>query len=145
MNAAPLDPQLPAELPHSDETSWSTGRWIFYIALAFGLHIGLLYGLSDHKPQPPRAVKNAATLLVTAGQTDSQQLDDPTLFARPHPRGFAAATWLRLPQITFAPFRWTEPPRLLPLAVEQLGAIFLRHAETNAPAPRQIETAATPP
>lgn len=144
MNPAPFDPQRPAELPLAEETSWSGGRWISYIALAFALHLGLIYALSERKPLQPRAVKNAAALVIASSQSERQQLDDPTLFARPHPRGFAAETWLRLPQIKFAQFRWTEPPRLLALPLEQLGAIFLRHAETNATAPRESVLLAPP-
>lgn len=137
MNAAPSDPPRPADGLHPDEISWSGGRWIVYILLAFGLHIGLIYALSDHRPAPPRVVKNAAAIKVVSDRTDDYQLDDPTLFARPHPRGFAAETWLRLPEVTFAQFRWTEPPRLLPLPLEQLGAIFLRLAKTNAAIARE--------
>ena len=144
MNSTPLDSQRPAELPVTDETSWSAWRWIASITLVFALHVGVFYFLSDRNPPPPRVVKNAASIAIAPRQSEQQQLDDPTLFALPHPRGFAAATWLRLPKITFAPFRWTEPPRLLPLPVEQLGAIFLRHAETNSPTVREIDVTAPP-
>lgn len=144
MNAPPLDPQRPAETAAAAERSWSSGRWMAYIALAFGLHIGLVFALGDRQPIQPRPVKNAAAIHTTTRQTEWQQLDDPTIFALPHPRGFAGATWLRLPEITFAPFRWNEPARLLPLPVAQLGTIFLRHAETNSPALRDIAATAPP-
>lgn len=144
MNATPLDSPRPAELPVNAETPWSFWRWTICITLVFALHIGVFYFLSERNPPPPRAVKNATAIVVAPAQTEAQQLDDPTLFALPHPLGFAAATWLRLPKITFAPFRWTEPPRLLPLPVEQLGAVFLRHAETNSPPLREIDVTAPP-
>lgn len=144
MNAAPLDPQRTAEVLPPDEKPWSPGRWIAYITLAFAIHVGLFYFLADRKPQPARPVKNATVFHLSETQTEQQQLADPTLFALPHPRGFAANTWLRLPQITFAPFRWTEPPRLLPLPLEQLGSVFLKQTEANAPTRRELELIAPP-
>ena len=144
MNVAPPDPQPAPEISHPDESSWSGWRWLSYLALAFGLHIVVFYFLADRKPPIPRPVKNAATLHLLEAQTEPQQLDDPTLFALPHPRGFAANTWLRLPQITFASFRWTEPPRLLPLPLEQLGTIFLKQAEANPLTRRELDLIATP-
>jgi hypothetical protein len=144
MNAPSLDPQYPAGFSHADEPGWSVWRWVAYLVIAFGLHLGLIFALGDRKPLPPRPVKNAAALQTTFARSEWQQLDDPTIFALPHPRGFAGATWLRLPQIAVVPFRWTEAPRLLALPVAQLGAIFLQHAETNAPPIRQMEIAAPP-
>lgn len=144
MNAAPLDPHNSAALPHPDEASWSAGRWIFYLALAFALHVGVFYLLADRKPIAPRPVKNAVVLRIGESLTVGQELADPTLFALPHPRGFAAATWLPVTETTFVPFRWTEPPRLLPLAVGQLGATFLQLAETNIPIRREMAALSAP-
>jgi hypothetical protein len=144
MNAAPIAPEHPAEKPPTDDPNWSAGRWFFYLALAFGLHIGLIFGLGDRKPIQPRPVKNAAALQTLTHPRDGLELHDPRIFALPHPRGFAGMTWLQRPEIAFAPFRWTEPPRLLALAVEQLGATFARYAETNAPVLRTFEITAAP-
>lgn len=144
MNAAPSAPQRPPEVLPAAEAPWSVGRWVVYIAIAFALHVGLFYFLADRPPLPTRPVKNATVLHLSETQTEQQQLDDPTLFALPHPRGFASRTWLRLPQINFAPFRWTEPARLLPLPVEQLGSVFLKQTEANPPTRRELELIATP-
>lgn len=141
MNAAPLDPQHPGEAIHPDETPWSTTRWLITLLVIFGIHVGLFYFLGAHNPPRPRRVQNASVMTLRETPTEAQQLDDPMLFALPHPRGFAAATWLRLPQITFAPFRWTEPLRLLPLPVAELGTLFLKQTETNAPPRRELELA----
>ncbi len=127
MNAAPS----PDDTLTCQDEPWSPIRWIIAISLVFGLHIGLIYALGSRKPIELRPVKNAPAMQMTTSLNEFQQLDDPTLFALPHPRGFAAATWLRLPQIAFTPFRWTEPPRLLALPVQQLGETFLRFANTN--------------
>ena len=143
MNAAPLDSHGPPLPGHPDEPSWSAARWIISITLVFGLHVGLIYGLGDRKPLQRRAIANAVSLRVATVQSELQQLEDPTLFALPHLRGFAGAIWLRHVE-TNAAFRWTEPPRLLALRVERLGEFFLQQAETSAPARRQIETIAAP-
>lgn len=144
MNAASLATQPPEEVAPPEDPNWSTGRWIFYLLLAFGLHIGLIFVLGDRQPLEARPVRNAATLQTMSHPSEWLELHDPTIFALPHPRGFAGTTWLRRPQITFAPFRWTEPPRLLALTVEQLGAALVRHVETNAPVLHTFEATAPP-
>ena len=131
---------------------WSGPRWVFYVTLAFALHVGLIFAFGNRKPVVPRAVENAPVMQLSTRRSELQTLADPTLFALPHPHGFAARSWLRLPQVEFAPFRWTEPPQLLPLPVARLGQAFLRYAETNAfprieldtlspPKPAQLEAA----
>ena len=116
---------------HSEPPSWSRRRWWTAIAVVFALHVGLIFAFSDRKPAgPPRPVKIARLRLVAEGG-ELLALGDPTLFALPHPRGFAAPAWLPLPQVEFAPFKWTEPPRFLPLAAERLGETFLQFMETN--------------
>ncbi len=131
MNAAPQDTPVPVDALESQDKPWSAMRWIVTVTLVFGLHIGLFYALGSRKPIELRPVKNAPALTMSSSLSELQQLDDPTIFALPHPRGFASATWLRLPQIAFTPFRWTEPPRLLALPAQQLGETFLRFATTN--------------
>ena len=131
MNAAPQDTSMSVDALDSQDKPWSAMRWIFTVALVFGLHIGLFYALGSRKPIELRPVKSAPAMTVSSSLSEFQQLDDPTLFALPHPRGFASATWLQLPQIAFTPFRWTEPPRLLALPVQRLGETFLRFASTN--------------
>lgn len=110
---------------------WSRQRWYGYVALAFAAHVGLIFAFGSRKAIVPRTVANVPTLQLATRLTERQQLDDPTLFALPHPRGFAGASWLPVEKIAFDPFRWTEPPRLLPLPIEQLGVTFLRHVQSN--------------
>lgn len=142
MNPAPLDPPRVEQLIHPDELPWSAGRWLSWLIAILGAHIGLFYILGNRNPPTPRPVKNASAMTLRQTPTESQQLDDPTWFALPHPRGFAAETWLRLPQVAFAPFRWTEPPRLLPLPIDELGTLFLKQTETNSPTRRELELTA---
>jgi TonB family protein len=135
MNAAPT---VPAERP------WPRYRWALFIGLAYAIHVGFIFAFGDRKPVVPRATVNVPTLRFTTQRSEREQLDDPTLFALPHPRGFAGAAWLRRPQIEFAPFRWTEPPRLLALSVAQLGATFQQNRATNQFARLELETLPPP-
>ncbi|MFO1514363.1 MAG: hypothetical protein U1F83_15880 [Verrucomicrobiota bacterium] len=73
-----------------------------------------------------------------------QALADPTLFALPHSHGFAAASWLKLPRVEFAPFRWTEPLQLMNPPVAKLGNAFLHYAQTTA-IPRPELATLSPP
>jgi hypothetical protein len=129
MNTAPMD------MHGTEDSGWSKSKLALLIMLAFVVHIGLIYALGSRKPIAARPVKNAPALLLTQTLNERHRLDDPTLFALPHPRGYAAETWLRLPQIAIQPYRWTEPPRLLALPVERLGERFVAFAISNA-APR---------
>ncbi len=125
--------------------SWPWHRWALFIGLVFAIHIGLLFALGNRKPIVRRAVVNAPVLQLTVRRSEREQLDDPTLFALPHPNGFAGAAWIRRPRLEFAPFRWTEPPRLLALSGENLGVTFLKHRETNRVARLDLELEILPP
>ncbi len=118
-------PTAPAERP------WPWHRWALFIGMAFAAHVGFIFAFGDRKPVVPRAVVNAPALQFTTHRSEREQLDDPTLFALPQPNGFAGVAWLRRSEIVFAPFRWTEPPRLLALSVAQLGVTFQQQRETN--------------
>lgn len=135
MNAAPTAPT---------ERAWPWHRWTLFLGMAFAAHIGFIFAFGDRKPIVPRAIVNAPALQFTTRRSEREQLDDPTLFALPHPNGFAGAAWLRRPQIEFAPFRWTEPPRLLALSGDQLGATFQQHQDLKGFARLQIETLPPP-
>ena len=139
MNATPQEsPQHSGATIEQQDEPWSRSRWIVLVALTFGLHVGLIYALGSRKPIEKRSVKNQPTMQLATRSDESLQLNDPTLFALPHLRGFAAQTWLHLPQVAFAPFRWTEPPRLLPLPVQKLGAAFRQHANAQSSATLEI-------
>jgi len=131
MNAAAQESSAPANEPSRQE-NWSITRWVAYVMLAFAFHMGLILVFGNRKPVVPKAVVNAPEIQLASSLNEWQLLDDPSLFALPHVKGFAAATWLQLPRVEFAPFRWTEPPELLNLPVEKLGGAFLQFAKTNA-------------
>lgn len=140
MNEAPAnslglaEPKPPgADWPAGQEPGkgWSRNRWFTIIALAFATHVALIYLFGAIKPITPRAVTNVPTLTLANETDELLALNDPTLFALPHQRDFAAAAWLKMPEVKPPSFRWTEPPRWLPLPADGLGAAFSRLMETN--------------
>lgn len=122
---------------------WSRRRWWTVIVLVLGLHVGLIFALSERKAAVPRSVKVARLSLIAEGG-ELLALGDPTFFALPHARGFATPAWLPVPQVEFAPFRWSEGPRFLALPVAQLGAMFLQFMQTNTFARFEWETLPEP-
>ncbi len=121
--SAPAANGFPAP-PEVTEPSWSRLRWTLTLLLTFVGHVALIYIFGSHHPIEPRPVKNAVRAEIAWMRTEMMDLQDPTVFAGPHPRGFAASTWLVLPTIPFPNFRWTDTPRFLDLSSEQLGNSF---------------------
>jgi TonB family protein len=112
----------------------------------------LVFLFGEKKPAVPRAVTNVPLLTLANEADELLALNDPTLFALPHQRDFAAAGWLNIQTNPPPDFRYTEPPRWLPLSADGLGAAFGRLMPANSlvnppldfkPAPMLI-TPATP-
>jgi len=115
----------------AESQSWSRQRWLALIALVFAAHIGLIFLFGEKGEIVPRPVKNVPTLKLANDSDELLALNDPTLFALPHERDFASAVWLKMPDVKQPSFRWTEPPRWLPLPEENLGATFQQFMRTN--------------
>jgi hypothetical protein len=49
----------------------------------------------------------------------------------PHQKDFASAIWLQTAALKQPSFRWTEPPRWLPLSADELGLAFNQFMQTN--------------
>lgn len=143
MNAPVSEPRAPAETDFN-RNSWSRARWVVYVLIAFALHLGLIFAFGNRKAVAPREVSNAPSVRMATARTELQTLDDPTLFALPHQRGFAGGSWLQPMPVAYPPFRWTEPPQLLELPVAQLGSVFLHFVQSNPP-PRLELSALAPP
>jgi hypothetical protein len=127
-----------------ESTRWSRRRWWTLIVLVFAAHVGLIFALGDRKPVTPRPPAPSPTLRLAAESDELLALNDPTLFALPHRKSFAGPAWLRIPDVKFQPFRWTEPPRLLALPVEKLGATFAQFMQTNLLAWFELEIKPAP-
>ena len=139
MNDAPVNSPGLAEPPHrrgwpaepKPSAGWSRNRWLVIIAFVFATHVALVCLFGEKKPVIPRAVTNVPALQLANDTDELLALNDPTLFALPHQRDFAADVWLKLPDVKPPSFRWTEPPRWLPLSGAGLGAAFVRLMQTN--------------
>jgi hypothetical protein len=91
----------------------------------------LIFLFGQKKPAVPRAVINAPTMRLAGEPGELLALNDPTLFALPRPGDFTPAIWLAIPDVITPSFRWTEPPRWLPLAADGLGAALGQFLQTN--------------
>jgi hypothetical protein len=131
MNAAPMGSRPRGETKLPSPGRWPLHRWWLLIALVFAAHVGLIFALGDRRPMAPRPPGPALELQLAIGSNEWLALNDPTLFALPHPRGFTAAVWRQISHDEFPPFRWAEPPRWLALPVEQLGDTLRRFGQTN--------------
>ena len=146
MNASQTELHPPAEAKPvaPGECSWSRARWAWLIALVFATHLAFIVAFGDRKAVVPRPPAPAPLLSLAASGDEWIALNDPTLFALPHRQSVAGAAWLKIPFVPFQPFRWSEPPRLLPLPVSELGATFTRFMQTNARAVFAFETKPPP-
>jgi hypothetical protein len=118
-------------VPKPPREGWSGTRWLAVILLALAAHVGFILTFGENKPAAPRAVTNVPTLRLAHATDELVALNDPTLFARPQHLDFAATAGLNLPGVKPPSFRWTEPPRWLPLAADGLGATFGEFLQTN--------------
>ena len=111
--------------------SWTLGRWLMFIALIYAAHVILLYAFGARKQIVPRPVKNVPTITLTENTGEWLALNDPTLFALPHPRDFASAIRMQTPVLIQPSFHWSEPPGWLPLSAGKLGSVFDGFMQTN--------------
>jgi len=132
MNDARADsPVLEFGKPEPRGAGWPFSRWLMLIALVFALHVALLFAFGSRKEVVSRAVNNAPALKLVGGSGELLALNDPTLFALPRPGDFVTAMWSQAPGVEPPSFRWTEPPRWLPLSADNLMSAFNRFMQTN--------------
>jgi hypothetical protein len=138
MNNAPANlPTLNLAEPKRS-IGWSRQRWLILITLVFAMHVAFIFIFGAKKQIVPRTLQNVPQLQL-ADNNELIALDDPTLFALPNAKDFAAAVWLK-PHTNAPPdFRWTESPRWLPLAAGELGATFAQFMQTNQFAAFQLD------
>jgi hypothetical protein len=130
MNEAPANsPAL--EIAEPEPERWSRPRWLAVIALVFATQVALIFLFGEKKEAAAREATNVPVLALADKADELLALNDPTLFALPQQRDFASATFLKLTPAKQPSFRWTEPPRWLPLAADNLGAAFGRFMQTN--------------
>jgi hypothetical protein len=115
----------------SGEQRWTRSRWLTLVTLIFAAHVGLVFAFGARKPIVPRPVTEAPTLALTGDTGEWLALNDPTLFAVPHPRDVTSVLRVQTSAAQPPSFRWTEPPGWLSLSGEALGAVFSEFMETN--------------
>jgi hypothetical protein len=119
----------------AEPRGWSPGRWWAAVAMIFGLQVGLMLWLEDRSPVVPRKPAAAPVLRLTDRPPGAGlALEDPTLFALPHPHSFSGQAWLRIRSPEFHAPDLTVPVTNLLLVVEELGGGFATFVLTN-PAP----------
>jgi TonB family protein len=130
MNDAAANPPTlePARPPRE---GWSALRWFAVILLAFAAHAGFILTFGENKPVVRRAVTDVPRLRLANAADELPALNNPTLFALPQQHDFAVAGCLNMPEVKSASFRWTEPPRWLPLSGEGLGVAYGEFLHTN--------------
>jgi TonB family protein len=109
---------------------WTPGRWLAVIALFFATHVALIFLSGEKKEIVPRAIVNIPRLTLANNSDELIALSDPTLFALPHQRDFAAA-WLKIPNVLQPTNRYTELPHPLPFSTDGLGAALGQFMQTN--------------
>lgn len=107
---------------------WPLRQWLLFIALIFVAHVAAIFIFGEYKPAPVRAVKNVPQLQVADSSSELVALENPALFALPRPQN---SKFFDVPNVKPVAFRWSEKPRLLPLASENLGATFTHFMQTN--------------
>jgi hypothetical protein len=130
MNDAAANPPAP-EPARPPREGWSGSHWFAVILLAFAAHAGFILTFGEIKPVVRRAVINIPRLRLANTADELPGLNNPTLFALPQQRDLAVAGCLTMPEVKPAPFRWTEPPRWLPLSSDGLGAAYGEFLQTN--------------
>jgi hypothetical protein len=140
MNDTPANATL-AGVPPLDTARpgnhWTPARWLWIMALVFAGQLAFIFLAGEWKPVVPRIVGPVPALKLAGGSDPLLALNDPTLFARPDPDDFTTVGSMNIPGAKPLSFRWTEPPRWLPLTANDLGVVLDRFLQTNYPA-RQV-------
>ena len=132
MNDASADsPSSGLAGPKPQGEGWSRTKRLTLIALVLAAQIAFVFVFGQKQFAPSRAVSNVPLLRLVDSADEMAALNDPTLFALPNPKDFSVAVWLRMPDVNQPSFRWTESPRWLSLAAENLGTVFSRFMQTN--------------
>lgn len=113
--------------------AWTRRRWALAVGAVIGVQVLLILLLENRSSAVPRKTYAAADIRwVDHISLAPLAVGDPTLFVFPHAEGFSGEGWLNRsysPQLN-APVL-TEPPRLLALSAETLGASFREFVASN--------------
>jgi hypothetical protein len=97
-------------------------RWWLFALLILAGQVAAIFWLSDNTAPAVRRPSPAPSITVVASpDNEFFALNDPTIFALPHARGFSGKAWRSLPGIPARSFEWNAELQWLPLPVSQLG------------------------
>ncbi len=128
--AASQTPQ--SELPCG---AWYGKKLLLLIALAFLVHLGLIWFFGAKTQIVPRRVSHVPRLQLASDGNPVIALEDPTLFALPNRKDFSSVSWAKVPVASEPSFQWIESPRWLAPETNRPAATFGQFA----PAPRRLE------
>jgi TonB family protein len=126
------EPQLPGPTPPRE--GWTRKKFFLVLGFVFAFHVALIILFGTKKQIAPRAVANVPNFQLAKESSELIALDDPTLFARPNARDVVSAYWRRMDPPGQPNFNWSENPRYLPPAPENIGAVSRDLAQKNRPA-----------
>jgi hypothetical protein len=126
--------------PAAGLASWPRRRWLGWTVLLTLAQAAAILILSDRSPLERRSSGTTPTLhaLGPPGATglvsELLSLEDPTLFALPHARGFAGLAWQGASAPEYAVAYWDEPNRWLSqdAAAMDRGFAAAREATTGS-------------
>ena len=116
--------ESPSADPNPPNITWPWRKIFFLTVLAVIVHVALICFFGTKKQIVPRPVSKVPRLQLAGDHDEFIALENPTLFALPNPRDFSSPVWLKIPLVTSPSFRWTEPPKWLPLDTANPGATF---------------------
>jgi hypothetical protein len=121
------------------ERKTSPQFWIWGFVFLFLVHAFAIFWFAERRDAKPLWQKPSAFLYLSSEPAMDQRvrelaaLQDPTLFALPHPHGFSGGAWLNFhPQIPTLNDT-SAPPAWLALPLAQLGGALNDYALTNRP------------
>ncbi|MGB0582675.1 MAG: hypothetical protein ACPGVU_23565 [Limisphaerales bacterium] len=139
----------------SDEMSetppWSRFRWLVSVLLILLLHLGLLFAVSDWKPELQKVAQSEFSVRLytepdAAGRLlEAGSLNDPTLLASVGAAGFSGPAWMNVSPPPFKLPEWTDEERWLTQNVSGLGGDFRTYIRTNLGTTVSISKPTPPP
>jgi hypothetical protein len=124
--------------PGIESPRWSKLRWLLTVLSIFTGQFLLLLLFSNPELAPPaEPAFNPRFQFIAAAPhhpelRSNRAVNDPTLFALPHPMGFSEPLWRRAPSIEYQLTNSTLPPRWLEPAPQTFGETFSRFVEETA-------------
>ena len=126
--------------PEPVDVRWSALRWVFLVAVVFGLLLGVVYLFTDGANISVSDTHSSTTLLPNAGDDLLERLaiPDPAWLALPDRRGHSAA-WLTntgLPPHKF--YEWTPPEQWMEYNASTAGMALAEYLRTNRTVSRAV-------